>query len=81
MMTRVSHESTHAITAVSGYLTIHLFSKMIEKGLLSVEDGKTILKQAHSDVAGVLRDCKLDLTLMEADEIIADLYAKLGNGA
>ena len=80
-MPKGAHESTEAMTAVSGYLTIHLFSKLIEKGLLSVEDGKTIIKQTHSDMAGVLRDRKLDLTLMEADEIIADLYAKLGNGA
>ena len=79
-MPKGSHESTEAMTAVSGYLTVHLFSKLIEKGLLSAEDGKTILKQAHSDVVGVLRDRKLDLTLMEADEIIAGLYAKLGNG-
>ena len=80
-MPKGSHESTEAMTTVSGYLTIHLFSKLIERGLLSVEDGKTIHKQAHSDMAEVLRDRKLDLALMEADEIIADLYAKLGNGA
>jgi hypothetical protein len=78
MMPKSSHESTDAMTAVAGYLTIHLFSKLIDKGLLSGQDGKSILKQAHSDVAGVLRDRKLDLTLMEADEIIAGLYEKLG---
>ena len=77
-MPKVSKGSTNALVIASGFITIHLLPMLIEKDLLSVEEGATVLKQARNDMARAAEK-DLDLTLMDAEDIVAGLYARLPN--
>ena len=77
-MPKVSKGSTNALVIASGFITVHLLPMLIEKELLSTEEGATVLKQARNDMARAAEK-GFDLTLMEAEDILADLYARLPN--
>ena len=65
----------------SSSMTIPLFNKFVEKELISTEDANAILKQVHHDMARGMNAGSLDLTVIEAEEIISSLYANLNGSA
>jgi predicted kinase len=79
-MPKVSEEFANAAAVAGGFMTIHLFKLLIEKGVLDVDDGKAVLKKVRNDLAEAARGCHLDATLFEAEHIVSKMYASLQNG-
>jgi hypothetical protein len=80
-MQKVSSEYANATAMAGGLVAIHLFKMLIDKGDLGADEGKSVLKKAHNDIARAMQVRNLDPVLIGAEEILASLYAKLQNGA
>jgi hypothetical protein len=78
-MSRVSAEFANATAVASGFISIHLFEMLIEKGVLGVEEGMAVLKKARGDLEQAIGVRHLDPTLFEAEQVISSLYASLHN--
>jgi hypothetical protein len=76
-MSKVSGEFANATAVASGFISIHLFKTLIDKGVLSVDEGMAVLKKARNDLAQAVGARHLDPTLFEAEKVISNAYASL----
>jgi hypothetical protein len=77
VMTKVSGEFANATAIASGFISMHLFKMLIEKGVLSVDEGLAVLKRARNGLEQAIGARNLDPTLFEAEKVISSLYANL----
>jgi len=76
-MSKVSGEFANATAVASGFISIHLFKVLIERGVLSVDDGMEVLKKARNGLEQAIGVRHLDPALFEAEKAISSLYASL----
>jgi hypothetical protein len=76
-MSKVSGEFADATAVASGFISIHLFKMLIEKGVLDVDEGMAVLKKARNDLEQAIGIRHLDPTLFEAEKVVSSLYASL----
>lgn len=76
-MSKVSGEFANATAVASGFISIHLFKMLIEKGVLSAGEGMAVLKQARNGLEQAIGVRHLDPTLFEAEKVVSSLYASL----
>jgi len=80
-MPKLNEGSADATAYASGFIAIHLFKLLIEKGVLDREDGMAILKMVRNDLALAARDRLLDPIVCEAERAVSKMYASLQNEA
>jgi hypothetical protein len=76
-MSKVSGEFADATAIASGFISIHLFKMLIEKGVLDLDDGMAVLAKARDDLEQAIGVRHLDPTLFEAEKVVSRLYASL----
>jgi hypothetical protein len=76
-MLKVSGEFANATAIASGFVSIHLFKVLIEKGVLSADEGMAVLKKARNDLERAISVRHLDPTLFEAEKVVSSVYASL----
>jgi hypothetical protein len=76
-MPKVSEEFANATAIAGGFVSIHLFKTLIDKGALSVEEGLAVLKKARNGMEQAIGVRHLDPTLFEAEKVLSSLYASL----
>ncbi len=80
-MQKVSGEFANATAVASGFMAVHLFKLLIEKGILGADDAMAVLKKTRNDLALASRSRHLDQTLFEAEGLVTKMYASLQDGA
>jgi hypothetical protein len=76
-MSKVSGEFADATAVASGFVSIHLFKMLIEKGVLGADEGMAVLKKARNDLEQAIGVRHLDPILFEAEKVVSSLYASL----
>jgi hypothetical protein len=76
-MPKVSGEFANATAIASGFISIHLFKMLIEKGVLSLDEGLAVLKKARNGLEQAIGARNLDPMLVEAEKVISTVYASL----
>jgi hypothetical protein len=76
-MQKVSAEFANATAVASGFMAVHLFKLLIEKGILGAEEAMAVLKKTRNDLALAARSRHLDQTLFEAEGLVTKMYAGL----
>src|SRR5262249_39662534 len=76
-MPKISEEFANATSIASGFISIHLFKMLVEKGVLNADEGLAVLKKARNGLEQAIGARNLDPTLFEAEKVISSLYASL----
>jgi hypothetical protein len=79
-MSGISQAFANGAAIASGFIAVRLFELLIEKGIISADEGRAVLEEAHADVARAVDVRRLDSELVEAHRIVSVLYRKLADG-